>query len=232
MQYYYIALMLLLCLTTSVRTVFAASYTTNFPGTESPISEGGNWVNGKTTGLDWQNVKITPGFATFAAPNPSSYDDATAILTGIWGADQYVRAVVNMPTVDKVYAQEIEIRLRSSISAHSNTGYEILGGSQIVRWNGPLGDFTVLQTVGTGGNLQHGDIFEATMIGNVITVYINGVQVQTAVDNTYTTGNPGMGFFTRNPSAAAFGFSSYTASNSPIGGDATPPNAPSDLRVR
>jgi hypothetical protein len=36
---------------------------TNFPLTEDPISEGGNWIGGGTTGLDWNNVQTTPGFA-------------------------------------------------------------------------------------------------------------------------------------------------------------------------
>ena len=107
------------------------------------------------------------------------------------------------------------IRLRSTMTPGSSTGYEILGGGQIVRWNGPVGNFTVLPDEGPYGVLRNGDVFEASIVGNVITVYINGVKVNRAVDNTYTSGNPGMGFFTRNPSPAPFGFSSFTASNSP-----------------
>src|SRR5438046_7973905 len=34
----------------------AESYTTNFPLTENPISEGGNWINGLTNGIDWSDV--------------------------------------------------------------------------------------------------------------------------------------------------------------------------------
>jgi hypothetical protein len=33
-------------------TAGATTYSTTFPGTENPISESGNWVNGGTTGLD------------------------------------------------------------------------------------------------------------------------------------------------------------------------------------
>ena len=33
------------------------------------------------------------------------------------------------------------------------------------------------------------------MIGNVITVYINGVQMVQTTDDTFKTGNRGMGFF-------------------------------------
>jgi len=38
-------------------------YSTNFPRAESPISEGGKWYNGQTNGLDWANVRTSPGFA-------------------------------------------------------------------------------------------------------------------------------------------------------------------------
>jgi hypothetical protein len=239
-HYYQIVLIFSLFLTAGVRTVFAASYTTNFPGTENPISEGGAWINGKTTGVAWQNVKTTTGFAQLTVGNPSAYDDSTAILAGTWGADQYVRAVVKRPNIDANYTQEFEIRLRSTMTANSSRGYEVLltgsgahaASAQIVRWNGAPGDFTVLTTSGPGGNVTDGDILEAQMVGTTITVKINGRQVLTATDSTYSNGSPGMGFFTRNPSPPAHGFSSYTASNSPIGGDTTPPNAPSDLTVR
>ena len=33
------------------------------------------------------------------------------------------------------------------------------------------------------------------------------------MDNTYSTGNPGIGFYTRNPSPQPFGFSSFTATD-------------------
>src|SRR5260221_2997308 len=39
------------------------SYSTSFPLTENPISEGGRWVNGGLLGLDWTNVSTTPGLA-------------------------------------------------------------------------------------------------------------------------------------------------------------------------
>jgi hypothetical protein len=218
---------------TRKRTATAANfYSTQFVSAQNPISEGGHWVNGKSVGLDWQDVVVTaPGFATFTQPNPSTYDDATAILTGVWGPDQYVRANVRIPAVDPNFPQEIEIRLRSSLSAHTCSGYEVLGGSQIVRWNGPLGDFTVLNDEGPHGQLHDGDIFEANIVGTVITVFINGVQVNRAVDGVFTAGSPGMGFFTRNPSAPQFGFSSFRASDAPLGSN-PPPSPPTDVMIR
>src|ERR1700730_104316 len=38
-------------------------YTTAFSRAENPISEGGKWLNGRTDGLDWTDVRTTPGFA-------------------------------------------------------------------------------------------------------------------------------------------------------------------------
>ena len=62
------------------------TYHSNFPKTENPISEGGNWINGGTTGLDWGNVLTTPG-KVFGDQTPGTppYKDPTAILTGSWG---------------------------------------------------------------------------------------------------------------------------------------------------
>jgi hypothetical protein len=188
-------------------------YTTSFPLKERPISENNRWLNGKTDGVDWRNVRTIPGLAFLTKPNVNDYRDSTAILKGTWGPNQYVRTVVRIPNPDTYYDMEFEIRLRTSLSANRCTGYEVIGGSGIVRWNGPLGDFTELQGEGPYGTLRDGDVFEARIVGNVITVYINGVRVNRAVDSTFTTGNPGMGFFSRNPDPPQFGFSRFTASD-------------------
>ena len=64
----------------------------------------------------------------------------------------------------------------------------------IVRWNGPLGDFTYLvNTTGAQYGVTEGDVVKATIVGNVITAYLNGIEVGTATDATYATGSPGMG---------------------------------------
>src|SRR5579863_9874268 len=41
----------------------ARTYTTRFPLTENPISEGGNRINGKKDALDWTDVRTISGFA-------------------------------------------------------------------------------------------------------------------------------------------------------------------------
>ncbi len=129
------------------------SYTTSFPLTETPISESGNWINGKANGLDWANVVTTPGLAMGTESGAGGFDDSTALLTGSWGPNQTATATVRSVNQNSnILRRGREILPRSSISAHINSGYEInfrclASGTtyiQIVRWNGALGSFTLL----------------------------------------------------------------------------------------
>jgi len=229
--------------------VWANSYSTTFTIAEDPISEGGLWINGGKTGLDWTNVSTIPGFA-IGKQAGASFTDATALLTGSWGPDQTISATVHtVNQIDKCY-QEVELRLRSSISEHINQGYEIsYKMSQtssayliIVRWNGPLGDFDYLfKKTGTQFAIKDGDIVSARIIGNVITAYVNDVekgQVDiTSIGGTvYSTGNPGIGFNLENdPSGCAgtnsdYGYTKFTADDE-ASALPTSPNPPSNLRV-
>jgi hypothetical protein len=205
------------------------TYTTTFPLTENPISEGGNWINGQTDGLDWTNVRTTPGFAFGVEsgglrPEPQRYDDSTALLTGTWGPNQTAQATVHTANQNDKIWEEVELRLRSTLSAHNATGYEIFfrcsktekAYTQIVRWNGPLGKFTSLNRAqGSQYGVANGDMVKATMVGNVITAYINGVQVLQATDNTYKSGRPGMGFYIEGTTGvnSDYGFTSFKATD-------------------
>jgi hypothetical protein len=201
------------------------TYSTSFPLTENPISEHGNWISGQAVGLDWHDVSTTPGLA-IGHQSGSSYTDGTALLTGAWGPTQTVQAVVHtFNQMDPCY-QEVEMRLRSSLSAHNCSGYEIsfkaskTSGAYliIVRWNGKVGDFTYLnQSNGAQYGVSDGDTVKATIVGNVITAYLNGKAVGTATDSTYATGSPGMGFNLETGTASCigtngdYGFTNYTA---------------------
>jgi hypothetical protein len=200
-------------------------YSTNFPLTESPISEGGSWVNGSNNGLDWGYISTTAG-QTHTHPGPAPYADATALLTGTWRPDQMAIAtvgnIVNACKSDTCYP-EVELRLRSTLSAHLCNGYEIAFSLKpnamayliIVRWNGPLGDFTYLfNQSGSQYQIKTGDIVKAMVVGNVITAYKNGVLIGLATDKIFMSGNPGMGFNEKTYNGD-YGFSSFTASDNP-----------------
>jgi hypothetical protein len=199
------------------------TYSSNFPLTENSISENGKWINGKTMGLDWANVRTSPGLAFGAQTDTAQYDDSTAILMGTWGADQSAWATVHTVNQSSSLFEEVEIRLRTSISTNRITGYEVsfrctADGSQyvqIVRWNGPLGDLTYVSAT-TGPGIHDGDVVKATIAGNTITAYINGVQVVQGTDSTYTSGSPGMGFNIQGGSAsqeADYGFNGFAATD-------------------
>jgi hypothetical protein len=153
----------------------ARSYRTEFRGNETPISEGGIWLNGKRDGIDWADVLMRDGrvygevtrmmakerrveqqalgAGAAAGAAEGDYDDPTAVLVGNWGPDQYGRARVFSKNQTDRYFQEVEIRLRSSIKPHWCDGYEVFwrclktdgGYAEIVRWNGKIGDFTSLK---------------------------------------------------------------------------------------
>jgi len=202
-------------------TIGARNYTTNFDLTENPISEGGVWRRANNV---WTNVRTANGIAFGTNGALDTYDDSYALLTG-FGPDQQAEAVVfrSPGLVTTGTTHEMELLLRFSDDANSSRGYECLfnyaGGVQIVRWDGALGSFTVLNTTGPGGlgrDLVSGDVIRATIVGNVISSYINGVLRAQAIDSTFATGQPGIGFFTR-PAGVAdnanFGMTSYSASS-------------------
>ncbi len=105
--------------------VWAAATRRRSPSPRIRFSEGGNWINGQTTGVDWHDMSTTPGLA-IGHQSGSSYTDGTALLTGSWGPDQTVEAVVHAVNPKDSCYQEVELRLRSTLTPGSCTGYEIL----------------------------------------------------------------------------------------------------------
>ena len=215
----------------SVPALTHGPYSTKFPRAENPISEGGKWLNGQKDALDWADVRTRPGLAFGleiggSRPEPQKFDDATALLAGTWGPNQTVQATVhsvNQNLSEKVW-EEVELRLRSTLTPHSATGYEVMfrcsktpkAYCNIARWDGALGKFAYVKT--SGGSkygVADGDVVKATMIGNVLTVYINGVQMIQTTDDTFKTGNPGMGFFIDGATGenGNYGFSSFMATD-------------------
>ena len=202
------------------------TYSTRFEGSENPLSEGGRWLN---RSLDWTKIRKSGGMACGTQTGTNSgiyrYDDSFAHLSG-FPPDQEAWGQVHIAKPDSRCHQEVEILLRWSSSAHNTTGYECFARCvnnsssyvQIVRWDGPLGKFTYLADMrGTNYGLKNGDTLKASIVGDVITVHINGVKKAQATDDTFKTGNPGIGEFLACDgghglgSNADFGFSSFTA---------------------
>jgi len=200
-------------------------YSTAFPLTENPISEGSRWTNGGAVGLDWQNIR-TDGTSAFGAGTSASYNDCIACLSGFGATSHYAQATCHrVGGYSPGVSHECELLTGWTISAHLAKGYECtwdIGSStcQLVRWNGAAGDFTIQggsddnlgggkgwtdTPSGSGGsNLAHGDVVKVVYQvsgGNVtLTVYKNGAQVLTCQDtsaNKITSGQPGMGLFGR-----------------------------------
>jgi hypothetical protein len=216
------------------------SYKTDFPNHEVPISEGGMWINARTDGIDWCDVLSKDGECYGEVTRPGAreqraeqgnleqggapvgiYDDPTAVLSGVWGKNQFVKATVFSRNQTSEYFQEVEIRLRTTITPHSITGYEVFwrclktgeAYAEIVRWDGKLGTWASLQRkVGPEFGVTDGDVVEACMVGDEIRGYINGVEVTSVKDDVYVDGAPGVGFnFGVGNTNVDHGFTSFEA---------------------
>lgn len=220
-----------------VDTDTSLSFSSSFPLTENPLSSV-LWLNGLTDGVDWQNMRSTPGLAFGTqSGNSGTFDDSTAILKGAWLQNTTITTTCHSINQQggNCYC-EVEHRHRSSLSAHVNRGYEVncrathgMGGAgaaytEIVRWDGPLGGFVMLSHIDEGeGNftgLHDGDIMKSTFIGTVITTYLNygaGFVVvntyDTAPDVTKWTGNPGIGHWLHLNGATGVSDSDYGFTN-------------------
>jgi hypothetical protein len=192
--------------------VFPQTYTTNFDGTENPISENGAWVH---NGLDWKPVQKVNGVAFGTQTGTGGYDDSYAHLSGFPPNQSGSGVIQRFAGSSGIH--EVEIHLRWSDSAHSAKGYECLlsydaSYAQLVRWNGPLGNFTYIGWAAKAPMPKTGDTFSASITGNLIVAYYNGVEIMRATDTFWHTGNPGMGFYRESAgSVSDMGFTSYTA---------------------
>jgi hypothetical protein len=191
-------------------------YSTEFSGTENPISESGVWIN---RGRHWTPVSTANGLAFGTNGPKNTFDDSYAYLSG-FDADHEAKAVVYRSPNLVGTTHEAELLLRWADTADIARGYECqfnhVGGVQVVRWNGPFGDFTPLQgSQGSiGRKLQTGDVVRARIVGSTITCYVNDVQISRVTDQTWSSGQPGIGFFKRLDGANAdLAFSSFSATS-------------------
>ena len=194
----------------------SSTYSTTFDTTENPISEGGRWSN---KGQNWTFVQTASGIAYGTNGAADTYDDSYAYLSG-FGANQQAEAVVYRSPTLSGNPHEVELLLRWADSPGTARGYECgfshLGTAVIVRWNGPFGNFTIMAHGNLRRPLVSGDVVKATIVGNLISMYVNGALVAQASDSTWSDGQPGIGFFRRTQGASAdLGFTSFSASTLP-----------------
>jgi hypothetical protein len=196
----------------------SGTYSTNFDVAENPLSENGRWHRANNA---WTNVQTFGGVAFGTNGVTNGYDDSYALLSG-FGPDQTAEATVfRDASLTPSVTHEVELLLRASDDANNARGYECLfnwaGGIQIVRWNGAMGDFTVLPILNErslGRPLATGDVIKGSIVGNTIRVYINGNEMGRAVDSTFSTGQPGISFFIRpGGHQRLLGLTSYTATS-------------------
>lgn len=192
----------------------AGSYSTSFDLAENPISEGGKWSN---NGMNWTQVRTADGIAFGSNGITNTYDDSYAYLSGFSADQQGEATVYRSPTlIGKPH--EVELLLRWADSPGNARGYECLtnhlGAVHIVRWNGRFADFTVLGDGSVGRALVSGDVIKANVIGNVISVYVNGALIVRVKDSVWRTGQPGIGFFRRTQGASPdLAFTNYMATS-------------------
>jgi hypothetical protein len=197
-----------------------SAYSTDFNLTESPISEGGKW---KHAGLDWTNV-ITAGGLAFGTQNGNGgFDDSYAYLAASFPANQSASGTIHLEAgITAAYA-EVEILLRWTDSTHNSTGYECnlaYNGqyAEIIKWPGPLGtQKSQFKFISSGnavaGGVHEGDVFQADVIGNVITSRLNGKVIATGMDSSIPSGGaPGIGFYSEGaPASPKFSFTQFSA---------------------
>jgi hypothetical protein len=205
----------------------AVMYSTDFPLMENPISEGGHWTH---LGTPWSVIATGGGVAYGTQPGDGAYTDSYAHLSG-FPPNQSVTATIHLDAgLSPGGTREVEIHLRWADSASNARGYECnlaYNGAyaEVVRWNGPLGDYTYVSAQGSGGPgaVHDGDVFKAEIVGTVVTTWLNGqklqhVDVSSIGGTVWTDGNPGMGFWRGSGASATpgdYGFSSYRATSLP-----------------
>jgi hypothetical protein len=211
------------CLLLPLQTSFAAtcSYSTNFPVSESPISEGGRWTNTVSRAFT-APVSTTGGHAI--GLNSSAYNDSIAMLTGQFGPDQTITATAYRGGTSGPTEIELHLRMRMVPGSPDQVyTYEVavapsLGAVVLYKWAGARGAVTYLKDAYLDG-VRDGDVFMASAVGppenTVIKVWKNGTLRLTYTDYSgLASGNPGIGANAGNPTdGAKLGWRSYSVTS-------------------
>lgn len=197
-----------------------ASYATSFPASQTPVSEGGNWIMPVPSQFN-TGMNSIAGVGAYGDAASSGFNDSVATLVGThYGPTQVFSAVVS---IKGAYgAAEVELHARTTFDSSNLYLYEfdiIPAATRIdlVRWNGIQGDVTFMAT-GTLGVVADGDLFTAsvTTVGAdvALTIAHKGVTIVSFTDIApnarYLGGNPGMGGDIGGSGSANIGWKSYS----------------------
>lgn len=206
-----------------------SKYSTNFPLSETPISENGIWTN---SGLGQSNIVSASGeaYGTYVAAGGGATGDSAAILTGNWPANMSVSVTLSKSAGTQDF-QEVEILLRAAAGASALRGYECFLEQRgqylaLVKRLGSNGgvegtDYIYLIQSFPVTSPNNGDVFTAQIVGNFITAYLAGVLIWThditkdknnTTVSTYDNGSVGIGFDGNTGSTESkWGYSSFSA---------------------
>lgn len=149
------------------------SYTSNFPLTQNPLSEGGIWIPGASS-PPRTNVQSdgSHAFGTMFSFNGTDFNDSISVVNIAWPADQWVLG--QLWNTGAVSGQEAELVLWGTIQPTNNTGLELdgvlaTGHLDLVSWDGPPNAFTNRASA-TGITYTHGDYIFGQIKSGVVTV--------------------------------------------------------------
>ncbi len=236
----------------------ARIYSTGFPLSENPLSDGGNWVNGTITGTNTGCAATnTPGGVHYAyglqsgtngPPNNSIYDDSLACLTGTWGPTQSLDITIyltnQLASSANVY-EEIEYGLRCTLTTNGLHGYfidcSLNSDSGYVELGLSYGNYSNTNwgadRYGAQYVVHNGSKIHAAITNNTISVSFDGVLVLQSTDTTglgpTNGGAPLIGFFHQNGNShqTDFGISSFTATDGINNGADQLPQPPTGMHV-
>lgn len=188
-------------------TVRQTLYSTTWPLTESPVSEGGVWRSGIDNDL---TPMVSAGGLAFGTQDNdlTGYADSYALYTGFGVVtDMEVETTVRLASgYSPANTHEVENLLRGTDFASSRLWHETLwntgGGFSPVYLNGEANNFTEMTTsLNNTTTPFDGARFRSRIVGNVIRCYIDDVEKVTCSDAliaNITSGWPGIACFSRN----------------------------------
>jgi hypothetical protein len=189
------------------RTVVGGTFTTSFSGApENPISENGKW---KHTPNQWAFIETRtgPNRAVGTQTGSDGFNDSYAYLEGFGPNVELIATIYKDPTIDTTPgAHEVELLVRVADTGSTVRAYEANWSStgdyqQIVRWNGPLGNFNELANTQFWTAPVTDDKVRLTIVGSTITAFIKRVgdsgytQMSQATDSVWSSGAPGIGMW-------------------------------------